>query len=146
MSGPREAAAAALFALISGAYAWVNTPARRLKMIGDVPAEQRPAFFQSEHGPEAYQWVNSARAKRTLDVSLYFYVKSDDDAPGAPQLNAILDAVEAALQPSAADAYLGRQTGGGSAFQFRIKSVPFRIPGDLDGDGLLVVTVEIILP
>ncbi len=142
----REAACAALFSLISGAYVWGMTPARRLKLWADVPASSRPAFFQLEDGRDRYAWQNLAIPKRSLDVKLFFYIAASDSNPGGSQLNAISDAVDAALASSLGDLSLGRQTASGTAYSFKVKEVLLRDPGDLDGDGILVMTVEITLP
>ena len=146
MTTPREAACQALFALVSGAYAWNGTPSRRLKLWGDVPKATRPALFQSESGRDAYTWTNLVNPKRSFEVRLFIYVAASDAAPGAPQLTAIKDALDAALKPSGPDVPLGRNTLGGKVSTCRIKEIPLSDPGDLDGDGVLIVTVELILP
>jgi hypothetical protein len=40
----------------------------------------------------------------------------------------------------------GRQTLGGTCYDAKIKSIPIKDPGDLDGTGLVVVEVSIVLP
>ena len=66
--------------------------------------------------------------------------------PGASALNAALDAIDAALLPAGADLALGRQTLGGAVHDCKIVGVPVRDPGDLDGDGLAVVSVRLVAP
>ena len=61
-------------------------------------------------------------------------------------INATLDAIDAALAPSGADAPLGRQTLGGAVHDCKISGVPVRDTGDLDGDGLAVVSVRLVGP
>jgi len=141
----REAACGALFTLVQGAYAWGMT-SRRLRLWADVPKDLRPAFFQLEDGRDHYTWPSLAVPKRVLEVKLFFYIAASDDVPGAPQLNAISDAVDEALAPTGSDLFKGRQTASGTGYSFRVKEVVLRDPGDLDGDGILAMIVEITLP
>jgi hypothetical protein len=142
----REAAFSALFAAVSGAYSW-GLASRRMKLWSEVPAAMRPAFFQLESGPETYQWPTPAAPKRTFEAKLFLYFDArDPTTPGASLINGALDAIDAALAPSGADAALGRQTLGGAVHDCKISGVPVRDPGDLDGDGLAVVSVRLVLP
>ena len=49
-------------------------------------------------------------------------------------------------RPPDSDLALGRQTLGGAVYDCRITGVPVRDVGDLDGDGLAVVAVRLVLP
>lgn len=146
MRGPRETALGALTQLVGSAFPWANPPARRLKLWADVPPAERPCCFLFEGGKESYAWANSAAPKRTLEVRLFIYVDAKDPASiGASQLNEIMDALDAALAPSGAEAPLGRNTLGGAVYQCRLDGAPFKDPGDLDGDGLLIAPVKLTL-
>lgn len=142
----REAAFSALFTAVSAAYPW-GLASRRMKLWSEVPAAMRPALFQLESGPESYQWPSPAAPKRTFDAKLFLYFDArDPSVPGASAINAALDAIDAALQPAGRDAALGRQTLNGAVHDCRIVGVPVRDPGDLDGDGLAVVSVRLVMP
>ena len=142
----REAAFSALFAAVSGAGPW-GLASRRMKLWSEVPAALRPAFFQLESGPETYQWTSPATPRRTFEARLFLYFDSrDPSTPGATAINAALDAIDAALTPAGADVGLGRQTLGGAVYDCKITGVPVRDTGDLDGDGLAVVSVRLIAP
>ncbi len=142
----REAAFSALFAAVSAAYPW-GLASRRIKMWGEVPSSLRPAFFQLESGPEVYAWPSPAAPKRTFEAKLVLYFASQDPTTtGSTAINAALDAIDAALAPSGADAALGRQTLGGAVHDCKIMGVPVRDTGDLDGDGLAVVSVRLVGP
>ena len=142
----REAAFSALFAAVSAAYPW-GLASRRMKLWSEVPASLRPALFQLESGPETYQWASLATPKRTLEAKLFLYFDArDPTTPGASAINAALDAIDAALAPSGADAASGRQTLGGAVHDCKISGVPVRDTGDLDGDGLAVVCVRLVGP
>ena len=142
----REAAFSALFAAVSAAYPW-GVASRRMKIWSEVPAALRPALFQLESGPETYHWASPATPKRTLEAKLFLYFDArDPTTPGASQINAALDAIDVTLAPAGEDANLGRQTLGGAVHDCKIVGVPVRDTGDLDGDGLAVVSVRLIGP
>ncbi len=142
----REAAFSALFATVSAAYAW-GLASRRMKLWSQVPAALRPALFQLESGPETYQWTSPAAPKRTLEAKLFLYFDARDPTnPGSRAINAALDAIDAALAPTLSDLSFGRQTLGGAVHDCKIVGVPVRDAGDLDGDGLAVVSVRLVAP
>lgn len=145
--GTREPALAALLARVAGAYSWAAPPSRRLKLWSDVPAAMRPACFLHEGGTETYDEAASGVPRRRVEARLFIYADAHDPAStGATRLNAILDALDAALLPAGADAQLGRCTLGGTAWRCGIEGRVLKDPGDLDGDALLVVPVVIVLP
>lgn len=142
----REAALQALFALISGTYAWKNTPKRRLVMWNEVPAEQKPAFFQFEGGDDVYKQTVGPLPARTIEAKLFIYLDSSDHSVAtSPTLSVIKDAVDGALFPIGRDTQLGKQTLGGTCDWCRIGNV-FSDPGDIDGQGLIVIPIKITLP
>jgi len=142
----REAAFSALFAAVSAAYPW-GVASRRMRLWSDVPPTLRPALYQLESGPETYQWTSAATPRRTYEAKLFLYFDSRDaTSPGATALNNALDALDAALAPQGLDLVSGRQTLGGAVYDCKIAGVPVRDVGDLDGDGLAVVSVRLIAP
>ena len=142
----REQAVTALLAQLAGAYPWAAPPSRRLKLWSDVPAAMRPACFLHEGGTETYADAAS-NPKRSLSLRLFVYADAHDPGtPGASALNAVMDALDAALAPAGADAVLGRSTLGGTAWRCGIEGKVLKDPGDLDGDALLVVPITIVLP
>lgn len=138
----QEAACAALFNLVAALPGWNNTPTRRLRLWGDVSGDQRPAFYQHEGGDDVYDWNRSSNLKRTVEPKLFFYFNASDAEPGAPQINAMLDTLNAALGATPGAVL---QTLGGTVAFARIAGV-FKDPGDLDGDAMLVVRVALVLP
>ncbi len=143
----RERAIGALLARVAGAYAWAAPPSRRLKLWSDVPPAMRPACFLHEGGSESYDGAAGGTAKRRLSPRLFIYVDAHDPgASGAAQLNTIMDALDAALAPAGPDVALGRCTLGGTAYRCAIEGKPLKDPGDLDGDGLLLVPITLVLP
>ena len=142
----REVAFSALFTQVSGAYAW-GLASRRMKLWSETPPNLRPALYQLESGPETYQWASPATPRRTLEAKLFLYFDARDPSkPGACAINEALDAIDAALAPCGLDIASGRQTLGGAVYDCKIVGVPVRDTGDLDGDGLAVVSLRLVGP
>ena len=140
----REAVMSALFNLVSGATG-VVTASRRVKLWSDVPADLRPALYMREPR-ESYQHDGIAPPVRTLLVDLLVYIAAGDDPNTAPAstLNNILDAIDTALQP---DALIdNRQTLGGLVYNCRIDGEIMKDAGDIDGDGIAIIPIKIIIP
>jgi hypothetical protein len=142
----REAAFSALFGVLSNGFAW-GMASRRLRLWSEIPAAMRPALFQLEAGPENYSWASPATPRRTIEAKLFLYFDARDPmTPGAIAINAALDAIDAALAPRGGDLASGRQTLGGAVYDCKIAGVPVRDTGDIEGDGLAVVSVRLVLP
>jgi hypothetical protein len=143
----RENALSALLAVITEAYPWRTPPSRRLRLWSDVAPMERPACFLFEGGFETYEQGAASQPKRMLEAKLFVYVDARDPASiGAASINSIMDALDLALIPSGSDQSLGRVTLDGAAYRCMIMGRPLKDPGELDGDGLLVVPIQIILP
>ena len=143
----REAAFSALFAAVSAAFPW-GLASRRMKLWSEVPAALRPALFQLEMraGDLSVGLARDAEADVRSQALPLFRRSAIPTTPGSIAINAALDAIDAALAPASADAALGRQTLGGAVHDCKITGVPVRDPGDLDGDGLAVVSVRLVGP
>lgn len=76
---------------------------------------------------------------------MFVYFMSSDANPGAITLNAIAQAIDVALAPPPG---FIKQTLGGVIDNARVKQVLLKDPGDTDpqGQGILVLEVELILP
>lgn len=148
MAAPsRENVMTALMGLIAAAYPWKLGPARRLRLWSDVPSVNRPACFLFEGGEERHSWSASAVPKRVLEIRLFIYLNAKDQTmSGAPLINDVLDALEGAFALSGADLCIGRNTLGGMVYHCRIDGKILKDPGDLDGDALVIVPIEIVLP
>ena len=144
---PRESAILGLMNLVGNAYPWKTGPMRRLKLWSDVPAASRPACFLFEGGQETYSWSESALPKRIIEVRLFVYLNAKDpSAAGASLANTVMDAFDAAFGLSGSDVFLGRNTLAGTVYSCRIDGKVLKDPGDLDGDGLLILPVKLVLP
>lgn len=98
----REPVYAALFARVAGAAAFVTSGRRLRHWSGMAPAEQ-PALFMRQKEEVAKVPTLGAPTVWTLIVEFYLYAHSSNRyvAP-ATVLNPLIDAVEAALAPPAA--------------------------------------------
>lgn len=140
----REVILQALFAKLSAA-ANFSTASRRLKLWGSVAPADKPALFMMEH---AEQYVHSSEATPqavTLWVDVFIYTDAGNDQSVAPiaALNGLLDALDNALRP---DALTGKQTLGGLVSHCWIEGKLLKDSGDLDGSGVAVVPVRILVP
>jgi len=97
----REPIYAALFALLQDAAEFAVVD-RRLRHWSDVSPAEQPALFMTQKTELASIKTLGASTVWTLAVDLFVYAHSSDPylAP-ATVLNPLLDAVEAALAPSA---------------------------------------------
>lgn len=143
----RNGAVEALKTVVAGIWVWKVPPSRRLKLFADVPARDRPCAFLHEGGDETYTWQSGSIPRRKIEVKVFVYIDAKNPSViGAAQINDIMDAFDNKLSPRGADAMLGRNTLAGTQYMARIAGRPIKVPGDLDGDGLLIVPVEIELP
>jgi hypothetical protein len=101
----REPIYAALFARVAAAAPFV-TAARRLRHWSEVTPSEQPALFMRQKAETAAGAERGTPTRWTLAVELYAYAHAGDPyvAPAAV-LNPLLDAVEAALAPSAATGF-----------------------------------------
>lgn len=147
MSGRRETIMQALFTLLSNAYPF-KTASRRLVLWEQVPVASRPALFMFEGCPETYSWkdgqVSIPIITMQADVVVYTDASSRDPSfVPATQINDICDALDAALAPEPA---YRRQTLGGLVDLCRIDGEVKKVPGDLDGDGMIWASILMTLP
>ncbi|HVB17628.1 MAG TPA: hypothetical protein VNF04_13920 [Stellaceae bacterium] len=98
----REPIYAALFALVAGAAEFVVV-SRRPRHWSDVTPAEQPALFMRQKAEAASVPTLGAPTVWKLGIELYLYAHASDPymAP-ATILNPLIDAVEAALAPSAA--------------------------------------------
>jgi hypothetical protein len=97
--GPcRETIYQALFNLMKGSIQGLRNVCRRSVVFSDLPPEQQPALYLEQIGESpktgptgglAYQW--------DMDVMLGLYVFNEDPDQVFPNMNPLLDAIEAAL-------------------------------------------------
>jgi hypothetical protein len=145
MNTPREQIYAALFdTLQSKLGSTFATISRRWRMPEQVSPESRPALFQVQTGERAKTNANGEPIIWIATVDLVIYTQGSGDEQTIPsqELNALLEAVEAAIAPPAnAD---GKQTLGGKVSHCRLQGSA-RIVENVNGAAAMaVVPVEIL--
>lgn len=123
-----------------------KSSSRRLKMWVDVPAADRPAVFLIDR-EDVYLGASPALRQRDLLFEVWVYIDTKDPGViGADVLDGIMDKIDAALAPAGADLAQGLQTLSGLAAWCIIDGNVLKDPGDLDGDGILVVPLRVRVP
>jgi len=145
----REQVMDALMALLTAAMVGSGNPcktsSRHFRLWGNTPKPERPALYLKQLKPQLYEANrDGVPPRRTMRVSCFVYTNcAQDDPTPDKQLNDILDAFDAALAPSP---LTQTQTLGNLVVNAKINGEVFMDTGDLDGDGLLVVPIDILLP
>ncbi len=143
----REDIFQALFALTEN-LSWGAPPRsflcrlRRVKLWGDLPGQ--PALCQAEHD-ETFTQTTGLPPRRVFNASWLIYHDAGKDPDAAPtcETNQILDAIEA-LFPSGDPDHL--QTLGGLVHHAFINGKVLKDSGDLDGQALIVVPIQMVVP
>lgn len=134
----------ALFNLLKSSAAY-QTASRKVKIWSDVPPEMRPALFLMDHGETRKQTAVGTPSETTIEctVLIYTFVAQIDDPPPAAILDDLLDALDLAIAP---DAVTNKQTLGGLCNHCWVEGRTMKTPGDLDGDGIAIVPIKILVP
>ena len=142
MNLDRETIMAALFNLLNtpGTYA---TSSRRLKFWQDVAVQ--PALFVRHVGDEVQPRRTGMPGKLVIEAEAWVYSKGGANPDVAPEtsLNALLDGIEAAIQPPPA---LEVQTLGGLVTHCWIEGKIELHPGDIGGQAIAVVPIKLLVP
>ncbi len=140
----RETIMTALFNLVSASASFATT-SRRLQLWSNVAPSDRPALFLCERGGTYARAGEAVPESVTLNVDIFLYTDAGKDQSAVPAttLNNLIDAVDAALAP---DALTGLQTLGGLVSHCWIEGRIMKDAGDLDGDGIAVIPVRILVP
>jgi hypothetical protein len=127
---------------INGASTW-NTVANRLRLWADVSSDQQPAAFLVTHR-ETDEYRGLGLLRRRLELGVWCYSRSDS-TPGAPQLDTMMEAFEAAFNV-VDDPSSNSNTLGGLVYWMRIEGKVFKDPGDIDNQALLIVPIVVEMP
>lgn len=135
----RETIWAGVFAFLQNLAPFAET-GRKVKHWDDC--ENFPALFM-EQGPETVTKVGRGLPQSyTMSAEIYIYVRNESNSTPAPQVNALLDAVDAALKPTTPD---GRVTLGGLVHDAWIEGQIARDEGVLGAIGVAVVPLKVLL-
>ena len=144
MNNTRNQIINALFALLQNASGF-NYSSRKIKLWSDTPPEQRPALFLMEHGEQYERVATGQPPKITLECTVFIYTNAiqQEVPPPAASLDDILDAIDKALAP---DLISNAQTLNGLCSHCWIEGRIVKTPGDLDGDGIAIIPIRILVP
>ena len=121
------------------------TTGRRLKLWNDVSAEHKPALFLIEtHEQHTPQPPQGAPSKVLIKAAAIIYTATNNpEAVPATQLNNAIESIKAQLLPD--DFGRNVYTIGGLAYRCWIEGQLVKVPGDMDGLGMAIVPVNILL-
>jgi hypothetical protein len=151
-----ETAFLALFALIARMQ-WVSlsgnatqqfvTSSRRVKLFADCPVF--PGCYQAEHTSMVSKKRNGPyREEWGANWIIYHNVGQDENIVAATENNRIMASVRAVMKPLPNDpgVFDNRNTLGGLVYDCFLDGRLFKDPGDLDGEGMLVVPIKLLVP
>lgn len=138
----REAVFAALFAKLQGLPGAV-TVSRRLRNVQDVQPEEFPAAFQLQ-GQQDARYTGNTPATYTWKADWLLYVHdADPDSAPSTQLNTLIDAACALLDPPPGQ---NKQTLGGLVEYAAIDGAVQVFEGVLGDRAVAVLPITIVLP
>lgn len=123
------------------------TVSRRVVLFNDCPVQ--PACYQAEHGDTVAQ-TTGLPYKTILQAKWIIYqnVANDPKALGVVENNLIIQGCYAALAPRPGDPgyHEKRNTLDGLVYHCFIQGELFKDPGDLDGQGMIVIPIKVLVP
>jgi hypothetical protein len=150
MNNPREAISVALFNLLKGiTFGSPPTPfqlaARAGRMWDAIPSGSQPAMFLFQVGETATQRTNIALYKWEMEFWCLIYLQADaaardtTDVTEETQMNAIMDALEKALQPIPGE----KQTLGGLVNNVWIEGQVIFDTGIIDQQCAIIIPLKV---
>jgi hypothetical protein len=140
MNTARETIYTALFALIVSSSSYTTT-SRRMRLINELQPSQLPALYMSQVAEETIAArPHPPKYILRVDFAIYALNPNEQDS-AAPQLNALIDAAEAALAP---DPVTGVQSLGGLVSHCFINGKTEIFEGNLGNRAAAVIPVEIL--
>lgn len=128
---------------INGASTW-RTVSQRLRLWGDVPADQQPAAFLVTHR-ETDEYRGLGLLRRRLDLGIWCYSRTDDPTLiGGTDLDTMLESFETAFAPDRPDTNL--LTLNGLVYWCRIEGRVLKDPGDIDNQAMMIVPIVVEMP
>ena len=125
------------------------TISRRVKLFSDVPGRSQPACYQAEHGTTEDQ-ITGMPYRSIVEANWIIYqdVSKDKKGIGAIENNLILGGIRAALAPFPQDPGYSneRNTLNGLVHHCYISGKIFKDPGDIDGQGMMVIPIKVLVP
>lgn len=123
------------------------TVTRRVKLWSEYNPPEKPAICIATSDNDYQRESEAAPAVITLNAKLFVYVydKNDtSDSVPSTAMNTILDAIDTALRWD--NLAMGNCTLGGICSHCWIDGKTLVDPGDIDGDGVAIINVKILIP
>ncbi len=143
----REQISVAFFGLIAGAADFTAT-SRRFVHWDQVNETQMPFLTMLKTG-EVRGRQTEGLPTLTINAHVFVYLSAGMDPEDVPDtaMNAVLDAIDAAVAPSGADALNGnKQTLGGFVSHCYPLGPVFVDTGDVDGKAVAAIPSQILVP
>lgn len=141
----RETILTALMTLLTPIASFV-TVQRGYVDSGQFTEGARPAMCLVEKDDEYKSGVRGV-ITTTLNVDVWIYLWTKDNPNPSSVLNPLLDALDAVLLPTVVGpGGSNKQTLGGIVQNAYIDGRVIKIPGYIDGDGIIVAPVKILVP
>jgi len=126
-----------------------KTKTRRIVMFDQVPSEQQAWCGQAEYGEQEEQ-TSGLPYKTVLEAHWLVYqcIAKDPKAEATIENNLIIAGVKKALAaiPSDVGFFEKRNTLGNLVHKCFINGRIFKDPGDIDGQGLILIPIRILVP
>lgn len=125
------------------------TYSRRIRMFNQVTAEEQPAFFMVDHQEEKTNTPRGVPQKLMMQMLVYIYAKAPDGEIGGVTLNNLLDAIDASLAPPPStnvQELILPLEGTRLVNRCWINGVIMKDPGDLDGQAMARIPIQILVP
>ena len=127
------------------------TSGRRLRFWDEVNGSMMPALFLTELKENHVRQDLQTPAVRTVMYHAFIYINDGANKAASvtpiTTLNNILDSIDprygGVLKP---DNVSNRQTLGNLVWDCYIEGEPEKMPGDLDGQGLMIIPIKVIMP
>lgn len=129
---------------------YFNTMSRRLKLFSAVPGGEQPALYlyEKDETHKRAETITPAIRQLEADIIIYINVGKDTATVPATLMNNLIDLIDpnsgGVLKPDNPQA--NRQTLGGLVWDCWIEGNVQKVPGDLDGQGMAVLKVKILIP
>jgi hypothetical protein len=144
----RNEVSIALFELLKTAEDF-KTFSRRMKTFDTISQADKPALFliDTTENHQKQQQVTPAIRILNFDAYVFIFTGSSKAIP-ADALNDLIDKIDpnsgGVLKPN--DVIANRQTLGGLVYNVFIDGEMIKVPGDLDGQGVAIIPIKVVLP
>lgn len=121
---------------------------QRMRLPDEVDADaQMPALYIADHGETYNPQGERLPPSTTINYGLYIYTSFGRDPQTVPSrlMNTILDQIDRAFK-AARDPVTEACTLGGLVSHAWVEGEVVKVPGELDGIGLAIVPVKVLVP